>query len=252
MRCTLILTLLALLATGCAGAPRSEVIVLGMIHGSHRQSELYGIQQIQQIVRRVDPDFILCEIPPDRIEAALTEYRSTGEIAESRVVRFPEYVEAIIPLEGELSYELVPCAAWTQEMATYRREKLATLKTTRSRDYAEMSAAQERADEQIRAGGQSDDPRWIHTDLYDGYVREGMEPYNRHFNDDLGLGGWDNINAAHFALIEKALEAHRGEGKRFLVTFGSWHKYWFLEQLRARADVRLLEVGSFLDDPPAP
>ena len=54
-----------------APPPREpEVLVLGMIHGGHRTSEAYGLPVIQEIVRRVDPDYVLCEIPPDRIEAA--------------------------------------------------------------------------------------------------------------------------------------------------------------------------------------
>ena len=84
-------------------------------------------------------------------------------------------------------------------------------------------------------------PRGIHSDRYDAIVAEGMEPHNRLWNDDLGAGGWDNINAAHYALIARALDAHRGEGKRFVITFGAWHKYWLLEQLRERDDVVVLD-----------
>ena len=67
-----------------------------------------------------------------------------------------------------------------------------------------------------------------------------MAPYNRLFNDDLGPGGWDNINAAHYALIEAYLNEHSGEGQRVLITFGAWHKYWLLDRLRARDDIVLL------------
>ena len=69
-----------------------------------------------------------------------------------------------------------------------------------------------------------------------------METYDRYFHHDLGLGGWTNINAAHYANIARALDAHRGEGKRFLVTFGAWHKYWFLEQIQERNDVIVLQL----------
>ena len=74
-----------------------------------------------------------------------------------------------------------------------------------------------------------------------------MEPYNRLWNDALGAGGWDNINAAHYALIERALDAHRGEGKRFVITFGAWHKHWFLRELRKRKDITIRNAGDFVD-----
>ena len=83
----------------------------------------------------------------------------------------------------------------------------------------------------------------IDTERYDAIVKRGLGPYDRLFNDDLGDGGWTNINAAHWALIEAALDEHRGEGKRFLVTFGAWHKYWFLERLREREDVVVLQLA---------
>jgi hypothetical protein len=89
-------------------------------------------------------------------------------------------------------------------------------------------------------------PRGIHTDRYDAIVAEGMEPYSRLWNDDLGPGGWDNINAAHYALIARALDAHRGEGKRFVVMFGAWHKYWLRRALRRRDDIVLRSVRDFL------
>ena len=237
--------------TGCAadraGGIRNEVIVLGMIHGGHRTSASYGIDRVRQIVGAIEPDYILCEIPPGRLARALAEYRETGSITEPRVSVFPEYVDAIIPLTREMSFQLVPCAAWTQEMAQDRREKLARWKTERADDHAEMQVAQERASQRLEAEGYADDPLRMHTLAYDEIVRKGMEPYNRLFNDDLGLGGWDNINAAHYALIERALDQHTGEGKRFLITFGAWHKYWFLDELRKRDDIALRSLHEFIE-----
>ena len=37
-------------------------------------------------------------------------------------------------------------------------------------------------------------------------------------------------------------------GKRILVTFGAAHKYWFLDHLRDRDDVRLIELVPYLPD----
>ena len=168
---TLLIALVAI--SGCRAAPdlRNEVIVLGMIHGGHRDSDLYGLERIQEIVRRVAPDAILSEIPPDRIEQAKAEFARSGVIEEPRVRVFPEYADAIFPLTRELDF----------------------------------------------------------------------------FNADLGPGGWDNINRAHYLLIERYLDAHRDQGKRFLITFGAWHKYWFLDQLRMREDIRLRSATEFLE-----
>ena len=99
---------------------------------------------------------------------------------------------------------------------------------------------------------------WVNSDRYGHLVRYAMDPYNRLFNDDLGLGGWDNINAAHLELIMRAINTHAGEdeGKRFLVTFGAWHRYWLVAKLERRAaeseDLVLLPVEPFLTSPPLP
>ncbi len=224
---------------GCAGPQKSEVVVMGMIHGGHKTSARYGIDTVKRYIRAIKPDYLLCEIPPDRLDAALSEFRNSGTVTEPRVRRFPEYVDAIFPLTAEMDFVIVPCAGWTREMADDRRAKLKLWETTRPEESGEVDRAEQAAEKGIERRGLGDDPRGIHTDAYDEIVKRGLEPYNRLFNDDLGAGGWDNINAAHYALIEAALDRHKGSGKRFLITFGSWHKYWFLEKLRKRRDIVL-------------
>ncbi len=237
--------LLVLLAcAGCATPPResgkNEVIVMGMIHGGHRTHSAYGIDVVKRMLRAMQPDYVLAEIPPDRLAAATEQFRTTGTITEPRVRIFPEYTDAVFPLTREMDFEIVGCAAWTKTMADDRRRKLARFKVERPDEHRKVTAA--------RAGIWSPrDPKRIHTKRYDRGVAKGMAPYNRLWNDALGAGGWDNINAAHFALIEKTLDAHRGEGKRFLITFGAWHKHWFLRELRKRSDIVLLDAGDFVE-----
>ncbi|MCP3906259.1 MAG: hypothetical protein GY715_21760 [Planctomycetes bacterium] len=223
--------------TGCAA--RQEVYVMGMIHGRHTDSDRYGIAQIKDAIRRLQPDYVLCEIPPDRLAVALAEFDEDREVDEPRVSHFPEYTDALFPLTGELRFEIVPCAAWTMEMSDRRRARLHEFEISRPDDFRAYREAIDLAEERIREGGADDDPRWIHTDAYDQIVRTGLEPYDRLFNDDLGPGGWSNINAAHYALIAAALDAHTGERTRVLIMFGAWHKYWFRDRLRERADVVL-------------
>ena len=90
-----------------------------------------------------------------------------------------------------------------------------------------------------------EDPLRIHTDRYDEITARGLEPYNRLFNEALEAGGWDNINAAYYALITAALDRYKGEGKRLLIMFGAGHKGWFVKRLRQRNDITLRNVGEF-------
>ena len=219
-----------------------------MIHDGHATSEDFGVEVVQDIVRRVDPDYLLVEIPPDRMRAALWGFLATGELTEPRASRFVEYRDAIFPLLATEDFELIGCAGWTREMADTRSAQLAEWKTTRAAESAEVDAARAAA-RQAQAAEGLDNLRGIHTARYDELVKAGMEPYDRLFNDDLGPGGWTNINAAHYGHIEDALDAHKGEGRRFLVTFGAWHKYWFLEQLKERDDVVLLDLEDYLPAP---
>ena len=228
---------------------RNEVVVLGMIHGDHRTSERYGIQVLLELVRAIGPDYWLVEIPPNRLGRAMTEYARAGTIEEPRVIRFPEYVDVLFPLTRELGFEIVATAGWNQYMSDYRAQRLRAIQDDPAwaAPWERYQRASERSDSALAAGGEPDDPRWIHTDAYDAALEIRYAVYNRLFNDELGPGGWDHINAAHYANISAILDRHRGEGKRFLITYGSGHKGWFLRALRERDDIHLLDVATFLD-----
>lgn len=232
-----------------AGDERNEVIVLGMIHGEHRTSERYGLDVVEELVRAIDPDYWLVEIPPNRLERAITQFESAGEITEPRVVRFPEYVDVLFPLTRELDFEIVATAGWNRYMSDFRAQRLREIQDDPAWAVAweQYEQASAQADSAVRAGGAPDDPRWIHTDAYDAALEIRYSVYNRLFNDELGPGGWDHINAAHYANISETLDRHCGEGRRFLITYGAGHKGWFLRALRERDDIEILEVGPFLD-----
>ena len=234
-----------------AANTKTEVVVLGMIHSGHRTSKRYSLDVVKDLVRQIKPDYICAEIPPNRIDAAMGQFRRDGVITESRVKVFPEYVDAIFPLLNEMDFQIIATAGWTAEMNDYRRRRLREISNdpARASQWQEHQAATKRMNETIAAMDGDDNPRAIHTDEYDAIVDEGLRgPYNTYFNDDLADGGWDNINAKHYALIAKHLDSIRGQGKRVLVTFGAGHKGWFLRELRRRDDVTLLEVGPFLDE----
>lgn len=243
-------TLATQYVTRAADAGVNEVVVLGLIHGRHRQSQTYSLAHVRQIIRAVQPDVVITEIPPDRLAAALDQFRSTGAVSEPRVKVFPEYTEVLFPLSRERSFVIEPAAAWTRAMADERRAKLAEWRVSRASDSERVKEAQDQAVETMRTEGLHDDPWGMHSGRYDELVADGMRPYDELFNDQLGAGGWANINAAHIALVEAALDRHSGAGKRILITFGAWHKYQFQRALAAREgarkDIQLVSVRSFL------
>lgn len=225
--------------------PITQVAVMGIIHGTHRTSRLWGIPRSCRPSRHFAPDVICTEIAPDRwkwIEEGLEGNRVT----DPRVQRFPEYVDdgAILPRMDELGYQVEPCAGWSQEMSDSRGVVIADFNSDAERK-AEYDARVEAA---VAALGTpslpADDPRYIHSAEYDAGQKAGLAIYDQVQNDLIGPGGWTNINVAHYREIDRVIKAHHGE--RILITFGGGHKYWILEQLRRRDDVEILELGPYL------
>ncbi len=231
-------------------AEKTEVIVMGMIHSGHRTSERYSLDVVRNLIRAISPDAICAEIPPNRFDAALEQQIKLGKIDEPRVRVFPEYVDVVFPLLSEMKFKIVPTAGWTKEMNDYRNAKLLEISKdpARAEQWAEFEQAGKRMEKQLEQIDANDNPRVIHSAQYDAIIDQAYGgPYNTYFNDDLDDGGWDNINAKHFALIEKYLDQVRGQGTRVLITYGAGHKGWFLEALAKRDDITLLDMGPFLD-----
>ena len=235
-------------APGDVPSLASEVVVLGMIHGGHVTSEAFSLEVVRDLIREIDPDYWLTEIPPNRWDRAWSEYRASGTVEEPRTRLFPEYMDGLFPLTRELDFQVIPTAGWTEPMSDFRAAYLDAYSRDpeRAESWAEYQAAAAASAEALAAGA-GDDPRWIHTDAYDEAYDIRMQAYARLFDADLGPGGWDAINASHWANIERALDRHRGEGARFLLTYGAGHKGPFLRELRRRDDIVLLEVAPFLD-----
>ena len=74
-------------------------------------------------------------------------------------------------------------------------------------------------------------------------VRRGVD-----VDDDLGPGGWTQINAAHTSLINAELEKISGQGLTAVITFGAAHKYKILESLEGRSDIELSDAGALSDE----
>ena len=245
-----LLTLAFLLFSSCAQEQqKNEVIVMGMIHSGHRTNPNYNIEVVKDLIRAINPDFILTEIPPDRYPQARKEFDELDTIMEPRVRVFPEYVDAVFPLTKEMDFEIIPTAGWSKPMNDYRNQRLREIQkdTAWAERWAEYQEAGRLSNQAIQAAGNLDDPYFINSDAYDSAGEIRYEVYNRLLNETLLQGGWDNINVAHYWNIEKALEKHRNSGKRFLITYGAGHKGWFLRELRKRNDIKIIEMAPFLD-----
>ena len=229
--------------------PKNEVLILGAIHSGHLTDSIYNTAYLEKLIKEINPDYILAEIPPDRMKAAMDGFLRDDTISEPRVLRFPEYVDVVFPIMKELNFEIIPTAGWTRPMARERSEKLRAISkdTARQADWNAYRNAQALSDSTYKATGKVNDPYFIHTDEYDRIQDLFLQEYNRLFNVELGLGGWENINIAHYWHIEKALEKHRYKGKRMLIIYGAGHKGWFMRELRKREDITLLEMKPFLD-----
>ncbi len=229
--------------------PLNEVLVLGAIHGGHNTDPVYNTTYLDKLIREIKPDYILAEIPPDRMQEAMKGFKRDDSISEPRVMRFPEYVDVVFPLSKELDFEIIPTAGWTRPMAEERSAKLRAISKDSSRveDWKAYTTANQLSDSLYKATGKVNDPYFIHTHTYDSIQDVALQTYNRLFNVELGLGGWENINIAHYWHIEKALETHRYKGKRMLIIYGAGHKGWFLRELRKRDDIKLLDMKPFLD-----
>ncbi|MFQ5744620.1 MAG: MBL fold metallo-hydrolase [Acidobacteriota bacterium] len=232
------------------GENSTEVAVLGMIHSRHRTSRSWGLAQVRETIRRYKPDAVCAEIPPDRWQRIWKDYVERDLIEDDRVLLFPEYTDVLLPLAVEMGFEIIPCAGWTREMSDLRQARIHQFETDAA--WSQQNAEYQKLTEEAQAHaaellGDGDDPRVIHSDLYDRLTEEELSIYDRYLNDWIGPGGWTNINESHMKLIDRAIRSHRG--KRLLITFGAGHKYWILRRLRARDDVQLREIIPYL--PPA-
>lgn len=236
------------------GRAKTEVYVLGMIHSGHRTSETWGLDEVRATLRTIAPDVICCEIPPANWPGTLETWRARHVVEDSRVKVFPEYTDVLLPLTDELDFVVEPCAGWTSEMASARRERMQRLEESDEDADARAAYARDEAWAEAwlaanPAPAAEDDPFYIHSPRYDLRTKVELGAYEYHLGPLIpDPGGWTAINEAHFALIADAIERHRGE--RIAITFGAGHKYWFLERLRELPGVELMDVRDVLPEPP--
>lgn len=248
------LSALLLGLTGCSPTSADSppdgatiVTVIGAVHGQHRSSEDYSLDVLRQAIVKYDPDIVMVELPMDRFAIASANFDTYGQVRDSRADDFPELTAVVFPLRKALGFEMIPVAAWTQEMAADWRATEKRLETdpARAEDWSEYQVAIQRYGKAV--SGRSDDPAFIHSSNYDAAVKARQETYEHLFGADLGAAGWRAINAAHLAHINAALDAVKGQEKRILILFGAWHKYKIVGGLAAREDIFLVDPVPLFD-----
>ena len=90
------------------------------------------------------------------------------------------------------------------------------------------------------------DPIWVNSAAYERAIDIQMAAFEKAFDKDLDQGGWGQINQAHFALIEEALDQHVNKNKRILITFGAGHIAWLRRALMNRNDIELKDIIEIL------
>lgn len=227
---------------------RTEVGVLGLIHGDHRTSERFGLDRVRAAVLAYAPDALLVEIPPAHFDAAWAQVVAGEPVTEERTKVFPEYTDCLLHLALEHGIDVVPSAGWSLELSVQRARRVAEY-----RQDPERLAAYEAAQAAALApweGVEMDasDPHVIHSARYDARIETELGPYDALMSDWIGPGGWRRVNAAHLALVHRAIDARPGQ--RLLVTFGAGHKHRFRADLARRAeergDVELVDLRPYL------
>lgn len=223
---------------------KKEVIVLGTIHSQHLSNTEYSLQVLEDIVRNIDPQVILAEMPPDRFEIAKEEFNTSGKITEPRINQYPEFSKVVFPLQKELNFSLHPVSAWTEEMAEIREKKLIEISkdVNRANDWNKYMEAKELTNALFEKEDKGFEPLWITCDAFDEILEIELSVFNELFNDDLGNGGWNNINEAHYKLISLHLDLKKNDGKRILIMFGAGHKGWLRRKLKTRNDILLKQL----------
>ena len=218
---------------------KNQVIVIGTIHSQHLQSKEYSLKVFSDIIENLKPDVVLAEIPPDRFAIANEQFQKSGKINEPRVLQYPEFSKVIFPLQKSMGFQLIPVSAWTEEMANAREDKLEEIKRdkNRSKDWQSYTQARQLSGELFEKYIQEFDPIKIHSEEFDQILNIELQVFSDLFNDDLGKGGWENINLAHYQLIDFELNKLKNQNKKILILFGSGHNGWLIKKLQTRTDI---------------
>ncbi|MCP4092222.1 MAG: hypothetical protein GY747_02145 [Planctomycetes bacterium] len=227
---------------------KTRVFVLGMLHDGHHTSETWGLEQVRETIRRINPDVIGLELSDDNLAAVLETWTADQTVEDERALRFPEYVQVVLPLMDEMGFDVASIAMWHEMLDGMRRGKIAEFNTKpefeqQRADYADAKAWTKEwlAAREFTA----DDPYYIHSWDADIYARGKSGAYDYYLNEVIGRpSGWTYVHDEHYEKIINVLRDYPGQ--TVLLTFGTNHIYWFHELLRWHPDVELVDVRPYL------
>lgn len=222
----------------------THVALVGSIHEAHNNYPTYGLDILEKIVRQVNPQVVLAEVPPERFPIAWKEWEKTDSINEVYVLRFPEMAGVVFPLKKELGYDLYPVSGWTYDVTRQEQETFREMVGDQSRksDWGKfLQINSELADAMAKGGGMGD-PLFVHSVAYDSLIAHWAREYDKLFEKDLGFASWKNQNDAHWKLIAPQLDAIKGQGKTVAIVFSPGNRYYFETLLRRRKDIKLIDM----------
>lgn len=227
---------------------KTRVFILGTLHGGHLDSELWGLDQVRETIRRINPDVIGLELADDNLAAVLETWTANKTVEDERALRFPEYVQVVLPLMDEMDFDVASIAMWHEMLDKMRRGKVAEFnKLDEYKQQREEYAAAKVWTKEWLATREfvADDPFYIHSWDADIYARGKSGAYDFYLNDVIGRPtGWTYVHDEHYDKIINVLREY--PGKTVLLTFGTNHIYWFNEILRWHPDVELVDPRPYL------
>lgn len=218
---------------------RTEVVFIASLHRGHLHHEDYPMSMLEKLVRAVEPEVVIAEIPPAgraRIEAALA-----AEQPDPWLESFPELSQVVYPLHRELGFELVAASAWERQVsddwstywAAHPNGPDAELYQNAATHFARVTEDED------------DDPEWLHSPTYRRLAAWTDTALSSHAGDELGAADPIRLGRRHAAAVVRAILAH--QGRRIAVVWDA-RKRWILErEVQTLSNVTIHDTRWFIE-----
>jgi hypothetical protein len=241
---------------------RTEIVLVGTLHGSHNDNPHYSSQDLRQIIADLKPAAIMIEIPrnqmgadgrvlqQDRVGPELTVTDQVSRELNIRQIPFDDPDRNDLNNELNTRSELVQASAARIGQEMSRRDS-----TSLDQQVLHLKAEMDRTIERL---ARENPPTILNSDAYDALFRTKysldqeisisvVQSYPGHEDllDYLGYAReqWDNRNAIMARNIVNAARSFLG--KRLVVLVGGAHRY-ILRELLTREKAISLERMSLL------
>lgn len=215
-----------------AAAEDTEIFIFGALHGLHEQEESFGYDELDRVIRAINPDVLLLEVTPEELAGKL---ETKGRPEYPKVIwpmlagKAPKLyaMEAGQPLYGELTADAGKrFAEFKQQWPAADAALAGHSKATSDVLLAHWKSVADTQDEATDALGRA------RTQLNAALVPAAAA----------GQGRWDGVmvDVARKAIAENP-------GKRILVLGSYRNRYMFVEQLRGTNGARLVDMKGWLE-----